>query len=282
MGVCKGITQGSAYSCTDPLKSGLNETLLVGNLDDIETILFDPAIPDEKVIIDIIMKAGTALQQFEGVRSSNVGEIGLIVDELSVQFFHQIAFSAFEIDSKAKLNLQGLAAKRSFAIWEGPKDSSLGNSVFEALGINSGLEMTVLQRLPSTKDGSYKITLRTPEAAGETSLPNSVFVTSIALTEDMLAEITSGQNLALVSATVETGSPSDIILTFDKTIVAVGAITLGGVVNTFVSATIATVVVTVVVGTPYAAAESILLSGTFDSADGVITLSNQVVTNNVV
>ena len=41
--ICSGITQGSDYDCENPLKSGVFEDLIVGNLNDIELVTFDPS-----------------------------------------------------------------------------------------------------------------------------------------------------------------------------------------------------------------------------------------------
>jgi len=280
---CAGIVSGSGYSCTDPLKAGVNETLYIGNLDDIGSVTYDPAIPDQKVITGITMKAGTSMFAFVGVRSSNKPDISLQADDFSVGFIHQIDFSVFEVDSAQKVNLQGMAAKKTFCIYQNPNDSSLGDAIFEVMGVNSGLEMSTLNRQPASKDGSYKIQLRTPEASSETALPNSFFDTDYTTTSGKIEALVSGANMALVSATVETGTPTEIVLTYDKTVTSFGAFTVGGdTVKSVISIAAATVVVTVTVDAAYLAGDTITVSGTASAADGTLTLSNQVVTNNVV
>ena len=89
--------------------------------------------------------------------------------------------------------------------------------------------------------------------------------------------------LAFVSGTVEAAEPADIVLTFDKNISTASNIQVGGTANTIVSVTIVDAVVTIVVGTPYAALEPITVTGDFRSIDGGIALlSAEVITNNVV
>ena len=186
MANCVGITIGSDYDCVNPLKASVAERLLVGNLADIEVVTYSVTPGEENVIEDITMKSGTAMYAFEGVRSSNVPDINGAFDDFSVGFTHQMAFSVFEVDSLQKTNLQAMASKKQFCIYQNPKDSSLGNSVWEVMGVNSGLDMTALQRLPASKDGSYKVTLLTPAAASETGLPNSFFKTDIVTTEALI------------------------------------------------------------------------------------------------
>ena len=177
---CAGITVGSLADCVNPLKAGVAERLLVGNLSDILTITYD--VGNTSIITDITMKVALPMFEFQGVRSSNVPDISGIFDDVSVGFIHQIDFSVYEVDADQKVNLQAMAATKQFCIYQNPNDTSLGDAVFEVMGVNSGIEMSTLNRLPASKDGSYKIQLRTPEAASETSLPNSFFDTDFATT----------------------------------------------------------------------------------------------------
>ncbi len=178
---CAGITIGADFDCANPLKAGVSERLLIGNLADISVITYN--VTNTSVIEDITMKVGTAMYGFYGVRSSNKPQVDLVADEFSVGFSHMVDFSAFEVDSAQKENLQAMAAKKQFVIYQNPKDSSLGDAVWEVLGVNAGLEMATLTRLPASKDGSYKVQLKTSEQSSETGLPNSFFDTDIITTE---------------------------------------------------------------------------------------------------
>ncbi len=178
---CAGITVGSLADCVNPLKAGVAERLLIGNLADILTITYDGV--NTSIITDITMKVALPMFEFQGVRSSNVPDISGAFDDVSVGFIHQMDFSVFEVDADQKVNLQAMAATKQFCIYQNPNDTSLGDAIFEVMGVNSGLLMSTLARLPASKDGSYKVQLRTPEAASETSLPNSFFDTDFATTE---------------------------------------------------------------------------------------------------
>ena len=175
---CAGITVGAEYDCASPLKAGVAERLLVGNLSDILTITYDGV--NTSIITDILMKVALPMFAFQGVRSSNVPDITLNADPLG--FIHQIDFKVYEVDADQKVNLQAMAATKTFCIYQNPNDTSLGDAVFEVMGVNSGMEMSTLSRQPASKDGSYAIQNRTPELASETSLPNSFFDTDFATT----------------------------------------------------------------------------------------------------
>lgn len=182
MGACNGITIGAEYDCTNPLKAKVAERILIGNLADIASVTYD--VTNTSVITAITLKTGSkAMYAFTGVRSTNKPDISLVADDVSVGFKHMIGFSVFDVSSAQKVNLQGMASKDMFVIYQNPKDSSLGDSVWEVMGVNTGMQMSTLNRLPASKDGSYKIELATPEEASETSLPNSFWDTSIAITE---------------------------------------------------------------------------------------------------
>lgn len=183
MANCTGITIGAEYDCVNPLKAKVNERLLVGNLADIASITYDVTNPT--LITAITMKSTKAMFAFQGVRSTVKPQVDLVASEVTVGFSHQCDFSVFEVDAAQKENLQAMSAVSQFCIYQNPKDSSLGDAVWEVMGINSGLEVSTLVRMPAdgTTGGAYTVQLKTPEAASETALPNSFFVTDIPTTE---------------------------------------------------------------------------------------------------
>ena len=142
MANCNGITIGSDYDCSNPLKSKVNERLLVGNLDDILTIEYD--VTDTNLITGITMKPTKQMFAFQGVRSTAKPQVDLVASEVTVGFSHQVDFSVFEVDSAQKANLQAMSSVSQFCIYQNPKDSSLGDAVWEVMGINSGLEVSTL------------------------------------------------------------------------------------------------------------------------------------------
>ena len=132
------------------------------------------------------MKPTTAMYAFDGVKQSISAQSELVVQTLSNAYNHQVGLSVFEVDSLQKANLQGMAAQTQFAIVENSKDDSLGNSTFEVFGINRGMEASEMLRINGDTDtsGAYVITLVTPDEGGkETTLPESFFITSLAVTE---------------------------------------------------------------------------------------------------
>ena len=122
MANCNGITIGADYDCLDPLKAKVNERLLVGNLDDVETVEYDVTNPT--LITGITMKATKAMFAFQGVRSTVKPQVDLVASEVNVGFSHQCDFSVFEVDAPQKENLQAMSTLSQFCIYQNPKDSS--------------------------------------------------------------------------------------------------------------------------------------------------------------
>ena len=186
---CAGIEIGSEYDCLNPLRSGVRERIIIGNLKDVESVTYD--LVDTSIITDITMKVGTAAYAFEGTRSSVNAQYDFVAQELTVGFTHQATFAIFEVDAASKNNIQAMAAVKTFAIIENPSDSSLGDAVFEVLGINAGLEVTVATRIAGDQatGGAYSMTLQTPTTSNETGLPNSWFDTDIPTTAALVEAI---------------------------------------------------------------------------------------------
>ena len=169
MANCTGITIGSDYDCADPLKAKVNEALYVGNLADIATVTYDVTNPT--LITAITLKQGKQMYTFQGVRSTVKPQVDLVASEVTVGFSHQCDFSVFEVDAAQKENLQAMSTVSQFLIYQNPKDSSLGDAVWEVMGINSGLEMATLTRMPAdgATGGAYTCQLKTPAAASDSS-----------------------------------------------------------------------------------------------------------------
>ena len=187
MATCAGITVGADYDCIDPLVPFVRQRLLVGNLEDIDTITRNSGF--DNIIEDIKMKTGKAMFAFEGVKQASSAQAELVVQTLSNAYNHQCNLSVFEVDSAQKRNRQGMAALPQFCLVENSKDTSLGDSVFEIFVINRGLEASELIRINGDTDtgGAYVITLITPDEGGkESNLPESFFLTSLAVTEALV------------------------------------------------------------------------------------------------
>ena len=286
MAICQGISLNAVYDCENPIQAGVDQRLILGNLSDIDfdNTTFDPARP--YIITNLVLLPGKSAFSFEGIRRSLNPQYSVVQQTVSIGYSHQVDFSIFDISAEQKENIEAMAVTPVFAIVQNVNDVGNKENFFEVYGFSRGLQMSIATRLPADSEtaGAFTITLITEEdGAKESKMPATYFDTDFNTTLDKINAIVSGFDLVLVSATVETGSPTDIILTFDKTIINFNDVQIGGTpANAKVSVTIATVVVTVVGTVTYTNVDAPLISGTFNAADGVISLVNQVVTNNVV
>jgi hypothetical protein len=181
---CGGISLGSTYSCTAPVVPGVNQRLLLGNLDDISSITYS-STPPTTIIENITMKQGKAMFAFQGVRQSLNPQYELVPGTTSVGYNHTVNFLAFQISQAVKDNLEKLGLEKVFSIIENKNAVGNENNFFECYGLNVGLEASSLMRIPADQEsgGAFTITLNTPEAEGkEPKMPQTFFKTSYAAT----------------------------------------------------------------------------------------------------
>lgn len=180
---CGGITSGTDYDCDNPIVPGVNQRLILGNLDDIESVTYDLLNPT--VIDDITLKAAKVAFVFQGVRQSLNPSYELVPGTISVGYNHIVNFLAFQISQTVKDNLERMALGKLFAVIENKNNVGNGNSIFEVYGLNVGMEATVITRVPADQEsnGAFTINLVTPEAEGkEPKMPQTWFDTDYATT----------------------------------------------------------------------------------------------------
>lgn len=175
---CGGITMGADYDCETPIVPGVNQRLLLGNLDDIESVTYSITTPT--LIEDIILKTGKVVYVFQGIRQSLNPQYELVPGTISVGYNHTINFLAFDLDQEAKDNYEKLALGKVWGVLENKNAPGNGNSIFEVYGLNVGMEASALSRIPADQEtgGAFSITVMTPEAEGkEPKMPQSWFLT---------------------------------------------------------------------------------------------------------
>ena len=179
MSACGGITIGSSYDCANPIAAGVNQRLLLINLDDIDAVTYDVTLTT--LISDITLGAGRkAAFAFEGVRQSLNPQTAFVPQNVSVGYDHQIDFLVFDITQEQKDNLEKMALGKLVAIVENKNAVGNGNSVFEVFGLNVGLEVQSNVRINADLEsaGAFQVSLKTSDNEGkEPKLPQSWFDT---------------------------------------------------------------------------------------------------------
>ena len=184
MASCAGITVGSVFDCANPLVPFVRQRLLLGNLEDIDTITRSVVVGEENIITAITMKSTKAMFAFDGSKNSVTAQVSLVAGGFVARYAHQVGLIVWEVDAAQKINLQGMAAVNLFGIVENSQDDSLGNSVFEVYGINAGIQVSEMIRINADAEtgAGYVTTIVNPDEQTETTLPESFFVTDLATT----------------------------------------------------------------------------------------------------
>ena len=180
---CGGISAGADYDCDSPVVPGVNQRLILGNLDDVESVTYNGTNPS--IIEAITMKSNKAGFPFQGIRQSLTPSYELVPGTVSVGYNHIVNFLGFEINQAAKDNFEKMAFGKLFAIVENRNAPGNGDSIFEVYGMGVGLEANSMTRAASDQEngGAFAITLQTPEAEGkEPKMPQSWFKTDYATT----------------------------------------------------------------------------------------------------
>lgn len=183
---CAGLVSGGIYDCDNPLVPGIRKRVIIGSITKILSKTFDPV--NGQLLTDITMQVGEQMYQFDGAKNSINPSVELREGTLSNTFAHSLGLSVFEVDSLAKINLQGMAHDQLFCIIENANDSALGDSIFEVYGLG-GMEVNELGRNPTDQDtsGAWVLNMQTPEAyGGETRLPISLDAGGYQATLDLI------------------------------------------------------------------------------------------------
>ncbi len=283
--ICAGISLNADYDCENPIQAGVDQRLILMNLEDIDfaNTIFDPTAP--YIITTLALLPGKSAFSYEGIRRSLNPQYNVVQQAVSIGYSHQVDFSIFDISPESKENIEAMAVTPTVAIVQNVNDVGNKNNFFEVYGLSRGLQMSTGVRIPADSEtaGAFTIQLITEaDGAKESKMPATYFDTDFSTTLDKINQIVSGSGLILNTVTVETGSASDIVMTFDKTIVNFNDVVIGGIpAASVVSVTIAGAVVTVVSSATYTNTDTPTISGIYEAADGVLSLTNQVVTNNV-
>ena len=180
--ICAGITIGASYDCENPIAAGVNQRLILGNLDDISVVTYD--VTNTYIITDITMKQASPTFAFEGVRRSLKPQYSASPQTVSIGYTHLIDFSVFDISAAQKENLEAMAVKPQFAIVQNSNDIGNGDNFFEVYGLSQGLDVLTNVRIPADGEtaGAFVLQLSSPEDLKENKMPSTWFDTDFATT----------------------------------------------------------------------------------------------------
>lgn len=188
MAVCGSITADVLKNCDNPLVGGTKDRLLLFNHADISSVLKD--VSNELIIEDIIQAVGTKAQQIEGYNGSHNHNFSLAKRKYRDVYDHSGKLIILDISPATKKIIDDMAGGRYVALYENNHKGAAGNSAFEVLGIDVGLELTSLTRASDDddNDGGFVLELKTPESGNgkESRMPATFFKTDYATTKALV------------------------------------------------------------------------------------------------
>ena len=192
MSICGKIIAGADFDCDNPIAPGVNERLILLNKDDFNDAAISFDLTDGFIIQDIIMPTGTNGFAFEGNRQSLAPQYDFIPQTVSVGYDHTINFLVFDVSAIQKDNLEKMALGKLVAIIENNRGLGNGDNFFEVYGIDVGLEVLTLSRIPSDVEtgGAFSLQLKTSDNAGkEPKMPPTWFDTDYNTTKVLVDAI---------------------------------------------------------------------------------------------
>lgn len=182
---CGAISAAVAPNCAIPLVGGLEVKIHLANKDDISSMAMTGL-----VVTGITMKATKKFYTYEGIKTSNNKKAASVPGKYFNLFEHEIEYVVFKIDSATKTEIEAANNGLLVAIVENKYKGTAGNSAFEILGREQGLEMSALTQDSNDGDsqGAYKIILKTGSGGKEGHLPAPFYDTDYATT---LAKVTA-------------------------------------------------------------------------------------------
>jgi hypothetical protein len=183
---CSEITAGLvAANCARSSVPGTGSKVYLLSYSDVNRIT---STVTANVISSILMQATKKGYIFETIDNSVTGDTALVKGTYYSDFDQSLMCRVFAKTQASKAFVESLKLARLVAIVENKETGTAGEIKYEAYGWDSGLELMEMKSNTNMADKVvYEFKLGSGAKAKETSLPKSVFITSIAATETMLA-----------------------------------------------------------------------------------------------
>ena len=140
------------------------------------------------VISAIVMQATKKGYVFETLDNSVDGACDLVKGAYYSDFDQKLSLRIFSKTQAAKAFVESMKLARVIAIVENKELGAAGEIKYEAYGWDSGLELMTMKSATLMADKVvYDLELGSGAKSKETSLPKSVYITSVTATESMLA-----------------------------------------------------------------------------------------------
>jgi len=185
---CAAITAGVAISCTIKQVAGTTDKLILFNFDEIASYTRNGTNPQiiEAITMVVNVPPFTGFA-YEGKQQSLEPKQSLVRTRYSTGYDHEIVFKIFDSQPATKQQVEKMAESRLVAIVENNFKGTGGNAAYEIYGIDTGLFMTVGERIVSDPEtvGAFNVTLKS-DLHKEGHLPATFFLTDYATTKALV------------------------------------------------------------------------------------------------
>lgn len=186
MGACAVIQKNLIFDCDNPIISGADDRLIIGNRADISSVTKNGSNP--KIFEAITLNSGANLFYYEGKNLSVEPRYALRKRAYSEGYEHEVRFKAFKATPELKDELEAMAQGDLFAIVENKYRAANGNGAFEIYGYDTGLQLMELERIikEAETQGAFNLQLRTHDDVDEPHMPYTFFKTDYATTKALI------------------------------------------------------------------------------------------------
>jgi hypothetical protein len=189
---CSKITQGlQAVNCGKPPVAGTGTRVILLNYADVDKSL---SVEANNVISEILLKSGAIGYAFESLDNTNTGESSYNKTTYYGNWQHDLTMRILVKNEDAKTFVNEMNGARVVAIVENKEMGVDGEVKYEVYGWDAGLELNECTATTEMADGVvYQLKMGSGTNSKESTLPKSVFDTSLTKTEAMLDSlITAG------------------------------------------------------------------------------------------
>ena len=186
---CSDITNTAilAGDCSSSGVSGTEGLVYLMNLGDINKATSTLV---NNVLTAFVMKPGKYATPFTTIADSTVGSYETVEGTYKNSFTHKLALNIFVKTESIKDFVNDMLNARVVAIVGNRNEGNAGDTKYEVYGFNAGLKITAEKGDTKVADGIYyTIELSTPKDSTESSLPYSLYKTSLELTEAVLESL---------------------------------------------------------------------------------------------
>ena len=178
--------------CSSSAVSGTGERLLQINYDDIDRVLSTVV---DGVITNLVLKAGKFAKPITTLPDATVGSCKNKKGTYKDSHTHMVETYLFVKNEPAKAYVNSTTNSRTVIIIENRENGIAGDVKFEAYGYSAGLKQEVSENSTKLSDGVvFKLTFSTPDDSIEGTIQNSIFKTSLTVTEAMIEALIDDGN----------------------------------------------------------------------------------------